>query len=104
MSTATSLKQREKFEQKQSEQMDDVELLILLRLMKKGFEERGVPYHLCREDYKRNKAGQSMNAYCSVLWYAFVCCPFPSSFRLNCAVETLYLISLSFPNSNVHLL
>ena len=73
----TSYRERETSEQKQSEQwvMDDVVLLVVLRLMKKAYEERGVPYHLCREDYKRNKAGQSMNGFCETLWYVTTTIP-----------------------------
>ena len=65
----TSYRERERSEDKLSEQwvMDDVELLVVLRLMKKSYEERGVPYHFCREDHKRNKAGQKMNEFCDVL-------------------------------------
>lgn len=74
--------EREKNEQKQSEQwvMDELALLLVLRLMKKGYEERGVPYHFCREDYKRNKAGQSMNGFCETLWYVMTNLPIRETF------------------------
>ena len=38
-----------------------------LQLMKVAYEERGTPYHFCREDYQRNISGIPMNKHCQMM-------------------------------------
>ena len=38
-----------------------------LQLMKVAYEERGTPYHFCREDYQRNIRGIPMNKHCQMM-------------------------------------
>ena len=38
-----------------------------LQLMKVAYEERGTPYHFCREDYQRNINDIPMNKHCQMM-------------------------------------